>query len=53
MFICVSVAAETVPLLVTGKYAKPRAFKRADMRPVEYRTNRKAWMTFILFIRGC
>jgi hypothetical protein len=42
-------AGEKVPLLVIGKYAKPRAFKRANRLPVEYRANRKAWMTSTLF----
>jgi hypothetical protein len=38
-----------VPLLVIGKYAKPRAFKRANRLSVEYRANRKVWMTSTLF----
>jgi hypothetical protein len=42
-------AREKVPLLVIGKYAKPRDFKRANRLPVEYRANRKAWMTSTLF----
>ena len=47
--VCASMAGEKVPLLVIGKYAKPRAFKRANRLPVEYRANRKAWMTSTLF----
>jgi hypothetical protein len=38
-----------VSFLVIGKYAKPRVFKRAKRLPVEYRANRKAWMTSTLF----
>jgi hypothetical protein len=47
--VCASMAGEKVPLLVIGQYAKPRAFKRANRLPVEYRANRKAWMTSTLF----
>jgi hypothetical protein len=47
--VCASMAGEKVPLLVIGKYAKPRAFKSANRLPVEYRANRKAWMTSTLF----
>jgi hypothetical protein len=42
-------AGEKVPLFVIGKYAKQRAFKCANRLPVEYRANRKAWLTFTLF----
>jgi hypothetical protein len=42
-------AGEKVSLLVIGKYANPRAFKRTNRLPVEYRANRKAWMTSTLF----
>jgi hypothetical protein len=42
-------AGEKMSLLVIRKYAKPRAFKRANTLPVEYRANRKAWMTSTLF----
>ena len=47
--VCASMAGEKVSLLVIGKYANPRAFKRANRLPVEYRANRKAWMTSTLF----
>jgi hypothetical protein len=50
---CASMAGEKVSLLVIGKYANERAFKRANRLPVEYRANRKAWMTSTLFLSGC
>jgi hypothetical protein len=43
--VCASMAGEEVSLLVLVKYTKPWAFKRANRLPVEYRANRKAWMT--------
>jgi hypothetical protein len=42
-------AGEKLPILVIGKYEKPRPFQRAKRLPVEYKANRKAWMTSILF----
>jgi hypothetical protein len=47
--VCASMAGEKVSLLVIGEYAKPLAFKRANRLPIEYRANRKAWMTSTLF----
>ena len=49
--IACSAAGEKLPLLVIGKSAKPRAFKRYPMESVgvTYRHNRKAWMTTDLF----
>jgi hypothetical protein len=47
--VCASMSGEKVLLLVIGKYAKPQAFKHANRLPVEYRANRKAWMTSTLF----
>jgi hypothetical protein len=47
--VCASMAGEKVSLLVIGKYANPRAFKRTNRLPVEYRANRRAWMTSTLF----
>ena len=47
--VCASMAGEKVPLLVIGKYTKPQAFKCANRQPVEYRANRTAWMTSMLF----
>lgn len=40
---------ERLPLLVIGKANSPRCFKNAGRVPVEYRANRKAWMTSELF----
>ena len=36
---------ERLPLLVIGKAQKPRCFKNINNLPVDYRANRKAWMT--------
>jgi hypothetical protein len=47
--VCASMVGEKVPLLVIGKHTKLRAFKHANRLPVEYRANRKAWMTSTLF----
>lgn len=35
--------------LVIGKFAKPRAFKNVKSLPVDYRSNKKAWMNSDLF----
>ena len=40
---------EWLPLLVIGKAAKPRCFKNIKQLPVDYRFNRKAWMTAEIF----
>lgn len=40
---------EKMPLLVIGKSAKPRCFKNVKTLPVEYRNNKKSWMTTFLF----
>ena len=37
--------SEKCKLLVIGKYKKPRCFKNVKTLPVDYRSNRKAWMT--------
>jgi hypothetical protein len=44
---CVSMAGDKEPLLVIGKSAKPRAFKKlgANSLPVDWKSNKKAWMT--------
>ena len=42
-------SGEKLPLLVIGKSAKPRAFKGAKSLPVQYESNRKAWMTQAIF----
>lgn len=40
---------ERLPLLVIGKALKPRCFYNIKHLPVEYRANRKAWMTSEIF----
>ena len=42
--------SEKLPLLAIGKSAKPRCFKNVRHLPVEYKSNRKAWMTSAIFI---
>ena len=41
--------SEKLPLLVIGKFAKPRCFKGVQSFPVTYRSNSKAWMNSALF----
>lgn len=40
---------ERLPLLIIGKAEKPRCFKSIKKLPVDYRSNRKAWMTSEIF----
>ncbi|XP_072145376.1 tigger transposable element-derived protein 4-like [Dermacentor andersoni] len=40
---------ERCPLLVIGKAAKPRCFKGIKTLPVDYESNKKAWMTNEIF----
>ncbi|XP_062597709.1 tigger transposable element-derived protein 6-like [Saccostrea cucullata] len=40
---------DRLPLLVIGKSANPRCFKNVRSLPVEYNTNKKAWMTVDIF----
>ena len=40
---------EKLPLLVIGKFAKPRCFKDVRNMPTRYLSNSKAWMTGDLF----
>ncbi len=44
---CCNMVGDKEKLLVIGKAAKHRCFKGMDLRrlPVEWRSNRKAWMT--------
>jgi hypothetical protein len=37
--------SEKIKLLVIGKFQNPRCFKGITSLPVEYRWNKKAWMT--------
>lgn len=40
---------EKLPLLVIGKSKNPRCFKRVKSLEVEYKCNKKAWMTSDIF----
>ena len=41
--------SEKLPLLVIGKFAKPRCFKNARSIPVQYEANKRAWMVSDIF----
>ncbi|GKA79474.1 CENP-B homolog protein 2-like protein [Tanacetum coccineum] len=43
--------SEKLPLWIIGKYAKPRCFKNVNLNSLncEYRANKRAWMTGVLF----
>ena len=43
-----NMVGEKLPLLVIGKSAHPRVF-RNEYVPLEYKSNKKAWMTSVLF----
>lgn len=51
VLLCVSSTGEKLKPLVIGKAAKPRCFKHLDRNslPVQYFSNRKAWMTASIF----
>ena len=45
VLVCSSMSgSEKLPLLVIGKFAKPRCFKNARSIPVQYEANKRAWM---------
>lgn len=48
---CNEDGSEKIPLWIIGKYAKPRCFKNVNMSCLncEYRANKRAWMTSVLF----
>lgn len=46
-----SMTGEKLPPSVIGKYQKPRCFKGITEFPVQYESNKKAWMTSVLFIQ--
>lgn len=49
-FLCAnSTGTHKIQPLVIGKSLKPRCFKNVKSLPVEYRANKKAWMTSKLF----
>lgn len=41
--------SEKLPLLMIGKSANPRCFKNVKSKPLEYMSNKKAWMTAEIF----
>ena len=41
--------SQKLPLLVIGKFARPRCFKNVRTLPVQYESNAKAWMVSDLF----
>ena len=43
-------SAEKLPLLAIGKSARPRCVKNVRHLPVEYKFNKKAWMTLDIFV---
>ncbi|KAK3728507.1 hypothetical protein QZH41_002368 [Actinostola sp. cb2023] len=51
MVACNQDGTDKLPLLVIGKYAKPRCFKNSnmDLLPVTYESQRKAWIDHVLF----
>ena len=51
MVACNQDGTEKLPLLVIGKYAKPRCFKHSnmDLLPVKYKSQKKAWMDSALY----
>uniref|UniRef100_A0A8C0Z9I1 CENP-B homolog protein 2-like n=1 Tax=Cyanistes caeruleus TaxID=156563 RepID=A0A8C0Z9I1_CYACU len=48
---CNEDGSEKIPLWIIGKYTKPRCFKNVNLGSMdcEYRANKRAWMTGILF----
>jgi len=48
---CNQDGTEKLPLLVIGKYARPRCFRNSNMNllPVKYESQKKAWMDGVLF----
>ena len=44
-----SMAGEKLPLLVIGKFAKPRCFRHVRLLPVKSLSNSKSWMTGNIF----
>lgn len=44
-----SMTGEKWPLLMIGKFKKPRCFGKLTLYPIEYKANRRAWMTAEIF----
>ena len=36
---------EKLPLIMIGKSENPRCFKKVKTKPIEYKANKKTWMT--------
>lgn len=51
MLCCNADGTDKLPLLIIGKFLKPRCMKNINMDNlgVTYRENTKAWMTAVLF----
>lgn len=41
--------SEKLPLMVIGKFERPRCFKNVKTLPATYKFNKKAWMTSVIF----
>lgn len=41
--------SEKLPLLLIGKSARPHCFRHVKTTPIQYKSNKKAWMTSVLF----
>lgn len=51
MVACNMDGSEKIPLLVIGKSAKPRCFKKLQTLPVDYAFSKKAWMNSEIFTK--
>lgn len=51
LILCHQDGKDKLPLLVIGKYAKPRCFRGSnmDLIPVTYKSQKKAWIDSVLF----
>ena len=49
VLVTASMVGEKFPLLVIGKHANPRCFKGLKKPPLQYASNKKAWMTSTIF----
>lgn len=53
VLVAASMAGEKLPLIVIGRFAKPRCLKYVKRTPIEYFHNRRAWMTADIFTTFC
>ena len=51
-FCCNGDGSDKMPLRIIGKYTTPRCFRHVNLRNLgcQYRDNKKAWMTQIIFL---